>query len=289
MKPNAAIVITEAMGRFMRAIRRIRKKRKPRAPGPGAGGRALPAYCQLRENARANVGTTVEEEAVTMMIRKLSGLAVLASTFLLATQGVADTSKTVDARLEKLDVAEGHVRATVLGGTNQQVFPGDKGFLTKDGSKIENSDFEVDRVDDRLSFAKTTFSKLDELPARTSLVAHITTTRKCPRGGKRPDLFEAAVAQGKEPAEGFAFAKVTSTAIEHKSQISFTIDKGADDGVMPTSSTYALKDGAPRPVSGYSGITWVAAKTAGGTVSAGDAQELAKNVKRIGYERITCR
>jgi hypothetical protein len=225
-----------------------------------------------------------------MKTRTLSGLALLASTLLATVPGFAQSSKTVEPSVDNVEVKDGKARVSLSSGLYQGVLPGDKGFFTKDGEKVAGSDFEIDRIDDTHAWANTVFPTGEDLRARTSAKARIAATRTCPRGGARPNLFDdKEVTPGTQPAEGFAFAKVTSVARVHKSEISFTIDKGTDDGVLPSSSAYALAAGPGRPLAPYVSISWVTAKTAGGTVTAGDADELLKIVKRIGYERLVCK
>jgi hypothetical protein len=225
-----------------------------------------------------------------MNIRKLSALGLLVSTFLVAAHGAAETPKTLDVRVDKVDVKEGKVHAALRSGSGQNILPGDKGFFTKDGSKVEGSDFEIDRVGESLAFAKTGFKSNEELRAQTSMKTRITTTHTCPRGGGvRPNLDDKEVSMGQEPAEGFAFAKVTASSKVHKTEIEFTIDKGSDDGVLPSSAGYALLSGEGRTLAYYVHIEWVSAKTAGGKVTAGDADAMMEKVKRIAFQRLVCK
>lgn len=223
-----------------------------------------------------------------MTIRTFTALGLLTSSLVFAAHGAAQPSKAVDARVEKIDAAGGTVRAALGAGSVQNVLPGDKGFFLKDGAKVAGSEFEIDRVEERLASAPTHFSSPEEARSQTSMRARVTTTHSCPRGGARPKLDHKEALQGEEPAEGFVFANVTSTERVHKTRIAFTIDKGADDGVLPQSSAYGALAGAGRLPSGYVHITWVSAKTAGGIVDAGDADKLAATVKRIAFEHLVC-
>ncbi len=219
-------------------------------------------------------------------------LAVALATVLAAGSGRAQSSptKTIDTSVDSVEVKDDKAYVSLSSGLYQSVLPGDQGFFLKDGEKAPGSEFTIDRIDETHSFARTLFRSSDDLRAKASTKARLVTTRTCPRGGARPELFDSkSVKEGAQPAEGFAFAKVIASARVHKTRISFTIDKGADDGVLPSSSGYALTAGPGRPLAQYVGISWVSAKTAGGTVDAGDADQMLQNVKRIGYERLICK
>lgn len=227
-----------------------------------------------------------------MKTRTLAPLALALTTLFAAGSGMAQSppTKTVDTSVDNVEVKDGKAQVSLAAGLYQGVLPGDKGFFLKEGEKAPGSEFTIDRIDETHSFASTVFSSSDDMRAKASIKTRLTTTRTCPRGGARPELFDSKeVREGAQPAEGFAFAKVIASARVDKTQISFTIDKGADDGVLPSSSGYALTAGPGRPLAQYVSISWVGAKTAGGTVNAGDADQMLKNVKRIGYERLICK
>jgi len=225
-----------------------------------------------------------------MTIRTLCSLGLLSAVVLSAAPGLAQSSRPTDVDVDKVEIKDGKARVQFASsGTDRGVLPGDKGYFVKDGAKVAGSEFTIDRVDDSLGFASTSFKSAEDLRAQTSFKALIAATRTCGRGGARPNLFDSRdVAQGNQPAEGFAFAKVTAAERVHKTRITFTIDKGSDDGVHPRSSGYALLAGPGRPLAQYVAINWVTAKTAGGTVDAGDADKMLEEVKRIGYERVAC-
>jgi hypothetical protein len=224
-----------------------------------------------------------------MKTRWLIVAGVLSSILCITAHGLAGSGKTLDASVEAVEMKEGKVQATVLSGANQNVLPGDKGFFIKDGEKVQGSEFEIDRVDDRLAWTKTGFKAIDDVRSQTSMKTRIVATRTCTRGGgRRFELSPREVAQGQQPAEGFVFAKVTSAERVHKTRIRVTIDKGTDDGVLPSSSAYALPSSG-KPLAQYVSVDSVAAKTAVIIVDAGDADMLLKNVKRIAFERLTCK
>jgi hypothetical protein len=258
---------------------------------PSGRGRARPWVARLRAwfFAELREARRLKERSPTMKIRSLSALGFLTATVLVGLPGSAQSPKTVDSDVDKVEVAEGKVRATIASGAVHSVLPGDKGFFLKDGAKVEGSEFEIDRVEDRLALFKTGFTKVEDARSQTSLKVRITTTRTCPRNNlTRPNLDDKAASEGKEPAPGFAFAKVTSAEKVHKTKIKFTIDKGTDDGVLPSSVAYSLKDGPGRTNAYYTTMDQVAAKTATGFADAGDADEMLKNVKRIGFQRVVC-
>jgi hypothetical protein len=202
-----------------------------------------------------------------MTTRAFLGLTALAFTILTATDGAAAPrgSKTLDVRVGGVSVEQGKVKAALLSGADQGIMPGDKGFFTKDGRKVPGSDFEVQRIGDRVAWAFTGFPTVDELRFRTSLTARVSTpARRCTGGGTK-------------------LAEVTSTARESDASFSFTIDKGARDGLMP-SSVVALDD-----KSGTVDIRWVSANSAGGYVrGVANPDEAAKRFQRIVYQAIAC-
>lgn len=219
-------------------------------------------------------------------------LALAFATLLAAGSGMAQSAptKTIDVNVDNVEVKDGKAQVSLSAGLYGGVLPGDKGFFLKDGEKLAGSEFTIDRIDETHSFASTIFSSSDDLRAKASIKTRVVTTRTCPRGGARPELFDSKeVREGQQPAEGFAFGKVIASARTDKTQITFTIDKGVDDGVLPSSSGYALGAGPGRALSGYVSISWATAKTAGGTMNASDADQMLKNVKRIGYERLICK
>lgn len=223
-----------------------------------------------------------------MKIRTISTLGILATLLAVALPGSAQSAKTVDGKVDGIDMADGKVRAAVLTGYGQNVMPGDKGFFLKDGEKVDGSEFEVDRIDERLAFVKTKFKSAEDLRAQTSKKARISVApRTCPRGGKRPELDDKEVRAGKEPADGFAFASVKSAEKIHKSKIRVTIDKGSNDGVLPGSSGYAL--GEDRMLAGHFGVESVAAKTATITVEAVEADKAIGEIKKVAFERLVCK
>lgn len=225
-----------------------------------------------------------------MSLRTLSTAGLLVSTLLVAAHGSAQSSKTVDVRVGGVDITQGKVRAAMLSGANQGLLPGDKGFFTKDGKKVDGSDFEVYRVSDRVAWAMTRFPTTDELRFRTSLQTRITKTRTCASAGaKKPSFDDRETALGRKPPQGFGFATVIWAEKVTDTEISITIDKGTEDGVMPSSSSYALLPGVGAPLPYVVDIKWVTATTAGGSVTAGNAESLEKLVRRIGYERVVCK
>ena len=214
----------------------------------------------------------------------------LATVLLTATIGFAQAGKTLDnAKVDKSEMKDGKVRVSIIAGQSQGVYIGDKGYFVKDGTKVENSDFEIDRMDDSRAFATTVFKSVDDMHAQTSLSTRIAKSKTCPRGGARPDLFDNEdIREGRQPAQGFAFANVVSAEKVHKSEIRVVIDKGFDDGVMPSSSAYA-SPASGRALSGYAGVEWVEAKKTSLTITAIVADDVLPKVKRIGYEKITCK
>jgi hypothetical protein len=225
-----------------------------------------------------------------MMHRKGFGFAVLTSVLLAAGHGSAGPSETVDARVGNVDITQGKVRAAFLRGAQQDVLPGDKGFFTKAGAKVPGSDFEVYRVGDRLAWTMTSFATFDELRFRTSLSARITTTRTCKTGGKKADFGEKGVATGRNPPKGFEFATVMTAEPHGDTSIVFTIDKGTADGVMPSSTGYAIMPGTGMPQPYAIDITWVTATTAGGYVhGVPSSEEASKTIRKLGYEIVTCK
>jgi len=75
---------------------------------------------------------------------------------------------------------------------------------------------------------------------------------------------------------------VVATAPESDSSFRFTLDKGTDDGVMP-SSVVAVPEGALE-------LTWVSEKGAGGYVrGVKNPDEAANALRRLPYEAIQCK
>lgn len=210
----------------------------------------------------------------------------IAAVLCFATFALADAGKTVNADVDKV-TADGKVRVELHGGSLAGVYPGDKGFFVKDGVKVDGSDFPIDRVDESLAWASTSYKTEAELPSKK---LRVTTSRTCARGGARPETAESDdTRNGRKPAAGFAFAKVIAAEKVHNTKIRVTIDKGSDDGVLPASSGYALGAGEGRPFAQYVGVEWVEAKKASLTVDAGNADEMLAKVKRIAYEKLACK
>lgn len=201
-----------------------------------------------------------------MTIRNLLGLTAIAFTLFASTDGSAAprASKTLDVRVGGVSIEQGKVRTALLSGEQQGILPGDKGFFTKDGQKVPGSDFEVQRIGGRLAWTFAPFRTLDELRFRTSLTARITTpARTC-------------------TSKGTKMATVTSTARESDSSFYFTLDKGTDDGVMP-SSVAAVQNG-------YLDLAWVSEKSAGGYIrGVQNPDEAANAFRRLPYEAIQCK
>lgn len=200
--------------------------------------------------------------------RMLLGLTAITFSILAASDGFAASraSKTIDVRVGGVSIEQGKVNAALLSGADQGILPGDKGYFTKDGQKVPSSDFEVKRVGGRVAWTVTPFPTIDVMRFRTSLTTRVTTPqRTCTRKGTR-------------------LANVTSTAREGDTSIYFTIDKGTDDGVMP-SSGFAMQG-----TSGTIELRWVSETNAGGYVrGVANPDEAAKAFRRLGYEVITCK
>lgn len=243
---------------------------------------------EVRELTCGSVGIELEGASGKMNTRTISTLGILATLMAVAVPGSAQSAKTLDGKVDGMEMADGKVRATLITGYGQAVMPGDKGFFLKDGEKVAGSEFEVDRIDERSAFVKTGFKSPAELRAQTSKKARISVaTRKCPRGGKRPEFDDKETRDGKEPAEGFAFANVKSAEKVHKSKIRVIVDKGTNDGVLPGSTGYAVGD--ERRLSGYMGVESVGAKTATIVIDAVEADKAVGEVKRIAFERLICK
>jgi hypothetical protein len=201
---------------------------------------------------------------VTMTTRTLFGLAALAISLLATTDGSARAPKTLDVRVGSVSIEKGKVNAALLSGADQGIMPGDRGFFTKNGQKVAGSEFEVQRIGDRIAWTVTGFPTTDELRFRTSLTARVTSPeRTC-------------------TSKGTKIAHVLSARRESDSSIFFTIDKGAQDGVMPK-STVASEVGTVD-------ITLVGANTASGIVrDVANPDEAANAFRRIVYESFVCR
>lgn len=202
-----------------------------------------------------------------MTTRTLLGLSAIAFTLFAATDGSAApraSAKTLDVRVGGVSIEQGKVRAALLSGADQGILPGDKGFFTKDGQKVAGSDFEVQRIGGRVAWAFTRFPTVDELRFRTSLTARVTTpARTC-------------------TSRGTKIAKVTSAIKESDSSFYFTIDKGTDEGLMPSSVTTVDE--------GTIDFAWVTAGDAGGYVrGVKNPDQAASALKRVVYESITCK
>lgn len=226
-------------------------------PGICAGSRELAGGTRLEEVAAIMTNRTT---------RTLFGLTALALSVFAATDGSAAprASKTLDVRVGGVSIEQGKVRAALLSGADQGILPGDKGFFTKDGQKVPGSEFEVQRIGPRVAWTFAPFPTIDTMRFRTSLTTRVTTpARTC-------------------TSRGTKMATVTSTAREGDSAFYFTLDKGTDDGLMP-SSVIAAPEGSVD-------ITWVSAGSAGGYVrGVKNPDDAAGAFRRAVYESITCK
>jgi len=220
---------------------------------------------------------------------KMLVVAALASTVLFAaTHGSAAPPKTLDVRVGAADIHEGKVRAALLSGANQGLYPGDRGYFTKNGARIRGTDFVVDRVSDRVAWTMAPFPTLDAM-RWTSLQVKVVPTHTCGAGGQKPVIDTPAAIAGRTPPKGFLFASVRSAERADESTVTFTIDKGTEDGVVPSSTAYALLEGTGMPMPVTVDITWVTKSTAGGVVRGlPDANATARTVRRLGVERVRC-
>jgi hypothetical protein len=174
-----------------------------------------------------------------------------------------------------------------LGG----VMPGDKGWFLKDGAKVGGADYELSvfKINDRTSWATVSASRT-ALQAATSMQVRAPGSRKCTTKGKMPDFGSAAVAQGKKAPPGFVIVDVHNKVASSEHKVAFTIWKGTDDGVMPTSKVYALvpDNGVPLPYK--VDITWASGNEAGGYVTVLESSAaVVKTITRLGVEIASCK
>lgn len=211
-----------------------------------------------------------------------------------ATHVSAEGASTVKAKLSDSQPDSGKIRVQLTpAGEQQGVMPGDKGYFLRDGKKIASkANFEVLKIKSKEAHVMTAFTSLSELPSKpSSLEALITTSRRCAARGAKPSFAGAPqpVVLGQTPPHGFAFATVTSTAKATDSTYEITIDKGSDDGVMPSSSAYLVQPGLGTPHPYKVDIVWVTKSTAGGNVSGVVNGTVTKNdARKLGFEIATC-
>lgn len=203
----------------------------------------------------------------TRTTRTFLGIAALAIGLVATTDGSAQSraSKTLDVRVGSYSIEQGRVNAALLSGEQQGILPGDKGFFTKNGQKVPGSDFEVNKIGGRVAWTVTSFPTPDTLRFKTSLTARITTPiRVC-------------------TSKGTKVAVVMSARKESDTSIYFTIDKGTQDGVMPSSVIAGPGEGATE-------LTWVTPTAAGGYVrGVSNPEEVATAFRKTAFESITCK
>lgn len=202
----------------------------------------------------------------TRTTRTFLGIAALAIGLVATTDGSAQpSSKTLDVRVGAYSIEQGKVNAALLSGEQQGILPGDKGFFTKNGQKVPGSEFEVSRIGGRVAWTVTSFPTPDTLRFKTSLTARITAPiRVC-------------------TSKGTKIAVVMSARKESDTSIYFTIDKGTQDGVMPSSIIAGPGEGATE-------LSWVTPTSAGGYVRGiSDPEAVATSFRKTAFESITCK
>lgn len=203
----------------------------------------------------------------TRTTRTLFGLAALAITLVASTDGSAQPrgGKTLDVRVGGVSIEKGKVNVALLSGEQQGILPGDKGFFTKNGQKVPGSDFEVQKIGGRVAWTVTSFPTIDDMRFRTSLMTKVTTpARTC-------------------TSKGSKVAVVMSARKETDSSIYFTIDKGTQDGVMPSSVLAG-------PGVGVAELTWVTPNAAGGYVrNVANPDDAANEFRKTAVETFICK
>jgi hypothetical protein len=85
------------------------------------------------------------------------------------------------------------------------------------------------------------------------------------------------------------FATVETTATQSNNSFAFTIDKGSDDGIMPSSSAYGVLPGTGASLPYNVDITWVTKTSAGGYVkNVPNAEQTKNTLRKVGVEIAKC-